>query len=146
MHEIRLRGPWDYEVLEPALGETGEHGPRNPAGKQKLPSDWSEPLGSDFRGRVAYRRRFHAPTGLEEDQEVWLAVTGIRSHGKVELNGTVLGEVERESQVRFPVAALLKTFNLLTIEVTHGIAEAMAGGIVGEVLLEIQTVRPRPSD
>src|SRR5690606_15167183 len=105
--------------LEVEPSGTGADGTSSVAGKQKLPSDWSETLGPDFRGRVAFRRRFHAPTGLEEGQEVWLAVTGIRSHGKVELNGVSLGVVAGESPSRFPVAPLLKPFNLLTIEVTH---------------------------
>lgn len=144
MHIIRLRGPWQYEVVEqftPAVPVA------IPAGKQQQPADWSEILGPDFRGTVRYRRIFHQPTGLEAGQEVWLVVTRVRSHAKVELDGKPLGEAQGGELAEFPIASMLRPTCELAITVTHDDpADSQPGGLVGEVHLAIQTVRPRPID
>ena len=68
-HVIRLRGPGDFEVIEraaPAGGAECDKAFAAPAsGKAKLPCDWSETLGREFRGKVRYRRRFNRPSGLD---------------------------------------------------------------------------------
>jgi hypothetical protein len=144
MHIIRLRGPWQYEVIE-------QIAPAAPlaalAGKQQQPADWGEILGADFRGTVRYRRVFHEPTGLEAGQGVWLVVTAVRSHAKVELDGQRLGESCGDEPAEFPIAGRLRPTCELVITVTHDLAsDSQPGGLVGEVHLAIQTVRPRPVD
>lgn len=144
MHIIRLRGPWQYEV---ALQTAPAAPVASPVGKQQQPADWGDILGTDFRGTVRYRRIFHEPTGLEPDQGVWLVVTAVRSHAKVELDGEPLGEVHGDQLAEFPIATRLRPTCELVITVTHDdIGDPQPGGLVGEVHLAIQTVRPRPID
>ncbi len=144
MHIIRLRGPWQFEVVE----QIAPLGPvANSAGKQHQPADWSDILGAEFRGTVRYRRIFHEPSGLEPDQGVWLVVTRVRSHAKVELDGVLLGEVHGDEPAEFPIATRLRPTCELVITVTHDdSSDPHPGGLVGEVQLAIQTVRPRPID
>jgi len=146
MHSIRLRGPWRYEVIERLAGDESLAA----AGKQKMPADWSAVLGDDFRGTVRYRRKFHQPTGLEEGQQVWLAIDGVTSSGEVTLNHTPLAAcglaAQRPEPWRYEIQHLLSPTSELIIDVTHPVDADGAGGLTGEVRLEIQTVRPRPLD
>ncbi len=149
MHTIRLRGPWQYEVLSRSDGAKAP----SAAGKQKMPADWSETLGGDFYGTVRYRRTFHSPTGLEEGQPVWLVVEGVRSRGHVTLNSQTLAHTCHRSAVadaqaggRFSIEHLLSRNNELIIDVEHLPGDEGTGGLTGTVRLEIQTVRPRPDD
>ena len=154
VHTIRLRGPWQIEPIARyvALGDgqfkaSVENLP--PATKDKMPADWSAALGSDFRGRVRYTRRFHEPAGLEELEEVWLAVAPQCSRATIALNGHSLGEVLRgEAVARSEITALLRDTNVLEIIVDHPRLDATgktmesclterAGGLTGEVWLEI---------
>ncbi len=154
MHSIRLRGPWRYEVVERIAGDAS----RPASGKQQMPADWGEILGSDFRGTVRYRRTFHQPTGLELGQAVWLVIEGVTSHATVVLNGTPLpacglavasteseaSEKEGSEAWRHEVRHLLSATCELMIDVTHPAEVEGTGGLTGEVRLEIQAVRPRP--
>lgn len=150
MHSIRLRGPWRFEVLERLAGDES----RRDEGKQKMPADWTETLGADFRGTVRYTRTFHQPTGLEPGQQVWLVIEGVTSSGAVTLNDTRLpdcGSTAHDSQVDSPfwrqeIQHLLSANCQLIIDVTHPLDAELPGGLTGEVRLEIQTVRPRPVD
>ncbi|QDU55989.1 hypothetical protein [Aeoliella mucimassa] len=141
MHCIRLRGPWRYEVLERQAGDPT----RSSEGKQQLPADWSSTLGDDFRGTVRFVRKFHQPTGLETDQQVWLSIESLVSSARVTLNDQMLPDCEAGNW-RHEVHKLLLPSNELTIEVTHPHQAAGPGGLDGLVQLEIQTVRPRPVD
>lgn len=140
MHSIRLRGPWHFEVISIAAGDVA-----SPEGKQQMPADWSRALGSDFRGVVLFSRSFHAPTGLEPDQQVQLTFSSVRSRGTVVLNGELLGPVS-DGGASFDIATRLLPFNQLQVEITQDSPDDPPGGIVGEVQLEIQTVCPRPAD
>ena len=141
-HTIRLRGPWK---LEP-LSETNATEQLPVAVRQKkLPADWSSVLGADYRGAVRYTRSFHKPAGLEELEQVWIAVEPPRSQGEIALNGQQLGTVALgESTFRQEITPLLVDFNELAIVVTHPeVAESDlsddtgCGGLIGEVRLEI---------
>ena len=144
MHIIRLRGPWQWEVVDqtaPAQSAATR------SGRQRQPAEWGEILGPDFRGTLRYRRVFHQPTGLEAGQQVWLVVTAVRSHAKVELDGEPLGEVHGDEPVEFAIAPLLRPTCKLEITVTHDdLGDPQPGGLVGEVHVAIQTVKPRPLD
>jgi hypothetical protein len=92
----------------------------------------------DLSGMVRCRRTFHKPTGLETGEQVWLVVEP-RSRATVHLNGRLLGDVQPGTAAgRFDVTGLLDDGNALEIDVERGApGEAGAGGLVGEVRLEI---------
>ncbi len=156
-HVIRLRGPWHYQPLARTVlldnGTTRQQpGQLPPPGKARMPSDWSQSLGADFRGRVRFTRFFHRPTGLDGRQRIELVVHQVDAFGSVSLNGTFLGEICMDAgPVRFDISHQLESRNELTIEVelpdvTDGSAalvrspgrEGKPGGLVGEVGLEIR--------
>ena len=152
-HAIRLRGPWDFEVLASAADRPGQNLAGAPvANRVELPCDWQATLGVDFRGKVRYRRRFNRPTGLDPHERVWLVVEGVDAFGAAALNGSKLGEVRGYAlPASFDVTGLLSPSNELAIDVelpaeTSGAAapmrpgrETLAGGPIGEVRLEIRT-------
>ena len=114
-----------------------------------MPADWSTVYGSDFRGRVCYRRTFQMPTGLDEGQRVWLAVEPPLSIGIVSLGGEMLGTIRHSGPAgRYDVTCRLQEHNYLEIIVEHPPLDdrlsqndddtaRLPGGLVGEVRLEI---------
>jgi hypothetical protein len=131
MHTIRLHGPWEYAPL----ARSTLSAPLPPPGGTIIPSDWSETLGADFRGRVRYTRPFHRPTGLNQGQRVFLCVERVEATGAVSLNGQMLGRVASAGgPFRFDVSGRLEWRNELVIEVE---SLDRAGGITGSVRLEI---------
>jgi hypothetical protein len=158
MHTIRLRGPWQ---LEPVF----RYVPRSdggfdrvtddlpPAGRMHVPADWGAALGGGFLGRVRYVRTFHAPPGLVFDERVWLVVEPQRSVARVVLVEDTLGVVAAGGPAgRFDITHRLSPTNRLEIFVDHPALEegrngggdadlSLAGGLVGEVRLEIEEVR-----
>ena len=133
MHAIRLRGPWEYEPLE-GVGDA----PLQPAGKVKMPCDWSGTLGGAFRGTVLFKRIFHTPTGLDLDEQVWLVFTAIRGQADVRLNGQPIGQFSTDDcPARYNITSLLTDdANTLTVQVEH--TGDQPGGLVGDVRLEIE--------
>ena len=165
MHIIRLRGPWE---LKPVLGlvvaadglwtrkRTAAADLPN-ACRQTMPADWSATLGQDFAGCVSYRRSFHRPTNLQSSDSVWLVVEPPRSTAAIHLNGELLGSAsEGEPAARFEINARLKDRNQLEIFVSHpaldsdgnpaqNTGQEPAGGLIGEVRLEISSVGDTPN-
>lgn len=157
MHVIRLRGPWEYEPI--ARVSIAANGTRienrdnlPPSGRQHLPADWRLSLGTDFRGRVRYTRRFGLPTNLEPHEQVWLVIDGVDYFATAKVNGQPLGEfVGYETSREFDITRSLGERNLLTLEVelpayAAGAAapkrsgrEKLPGGPIGEVRLEIRS-------
>lgn len=154
-HVIRLRGPWDYEVLARTLvtadGTRRALRENLPApGRVHLPADWGATLGSDFRGLVRYTRRFGLPTNLQPNDQVSLVVEGVDHFGSAQLNNTPLGELLGFScPTVFEVRLLLAPRNVLVLEVELPAyesaaapqrpgREALPGGPIGEVRLEIR--------
>lgn len=161
LHVIRLRGPWDYTPLarfvdggdaaipsvEPLVESAAD---LPPSGRVRMPCDWAESLGAGFRGRVAFRRRFGRPTGIDDGQRVWLVCEGANARATLVLNGEPLGEVSGPSAPsEFDVTARLHERNELTATVefphpTGGLANCdegaatLVGGLTGEVRLEIR--------
>ncbi len=140
-HVIRLRGPWEYRAWA---------SPSAVAGRITLPADWGSTLGPDFRGRVAYRRRFGCPTGLEPGDRVDLVIDRVDALGSVRLNDEPLGDIPVGGQAwRCDVTRRLGRRNELTVEVelprvrdgepppARPGREGLPGGLVGEVRLEI---------
>ena len=146
-HAMRLAGPWEYEVLRVDSGA-----PLLPAGRVKLPADWGETLGQDFRGLVRYVRRFNRPTNLDPHERVWLVIERVDARGRALLNNEPLGEIPScERSVEFDLTSRLQLHNALVVEVecpaetaAHGLPrpgrEHLPGGITGDVRLEIRSV------
>lgn len=133
MHTIRLRGPWEYEPLE-RVGA----GPLPAPGKVKMPCDWAAMLGSEFRGDVLYRRRFHTPTGLDLGEQVWIVFDALRGRANVSFNGHPIGEFSTDDcPARYNITSLLTDdSNMLSVRVHH--TGSAPGGLLGEVRLEIE--------
>jgi hypothetical protein len=153
-HTIRLRGPWQYAVVAQSSpkrsGANEEWVEPLPQGTIHIPADWSAKLGSDFCGRVRYSRNFGKPTGLEMNDHVELVCDCVDPCGCVELNGSTLGSIPLGLRAtRFDITQLLQTRNQLIIDIELPAEietdstwirpgrERLAGGIVGEVRLEI---------
>lgn len=154
-HTIRLRGPWEYTPLaRTTLLADGSRrvdpGPLPPPGQITMPADWGATLGADFRGRVAYRRRFGRPTGLTSEDRVDLVITRVDAFGSVQLNGLALGEIaDGAGAWRCDVTARLAARNELVVEVelprvapggrplNRADRDALPGGLIGDVRLEI---------
>lgn len=138
-HRIRLHGPWQAEVVqcdtENLVGK-----------KQKLSvaSDWVDWLGAGFRGTVSLIRRFGCPTGLHQDQRVWLVVEQVDFHGCVWLNELSLGELNPAGVLRIEVGQRLHTRNVLRIDLFLTNANTpfgrtqLTGDLIGSVRLEIE--------
>ncbi len=128
-HIIRLRGPWQYEVLE------GRHPKSQTVGKVRMPTSWHDTLGSDFLGQVRCVRHFGMPTGLDADSRVTLVVGQHDAGGQISLNGQRLNDPhERHQSVRFDITHRLQRRNELCIDITLPLP-----GPSGEVHLELAT-------
>lgn len=154
-HAIRLRGPWQLEPIcryvamaDKTAVESQDHLP--PPCKVKVPSDWGEPLGRDFRGRVRYRRSFQSPTALDPHERVWLVVDGLDARGTVAINGHALGDIDGYAcRGSFEVTKLLSARNEVVIDVELPLGtsggplrpgrELLPGGLIREVRLEIRS-------
>ena len=144
-HAIRLRGPWDYEVLSQAAprAESAATG-LPPTGRVTMPTDWGPSLGADFRGRVRYIRRFNGPTGVAPQVRVWIVFDGADAWAEVALNDGPLGRVDGpSSRAEFDVTPILRQHNVITAIVEKPpndtqAGEIRAGGLVGEVRLEFR--------
>jgi hypothetical protein len=121
-----------------------------PAGTCTLPSDWSDSVGADFRGRIRYLRSFGCPSGLDPGVRVDLVIGQLDAWGSVYLNHVLLGQIaEGNTGARFNVTRRLVRRNEVRIEVElpseAGAArvlprpgrEHLPGGVLGEVRLEI---------
>ncbi|MBC8353344.1 MAG: hypothetical protein H8E66_15200 [Planctomycetes bacterium] len=147
-HIIRLHGPWQYEALaHTKLGPSGASidvaGELPPSGTMKIPANWAASLGTDFRGRVLYKRRFGRPTNLKASERIDLVTQSVNGHAIIRLNDSNLGEIEiGASANRFDLSNKLLPRNELHIEVDlpRGYDGLAVGGIVGDIFLEIYDV------
>lgn len=142
IHPIRLRGPWQYELLartlRPADGTTSDATADLPAsGRVKMPCQWSETLGGDFVGQVRFARHFGSPTAVEPHETIWLVIEAIDARVQVLLNDSPLGVLQPGEPGRFKVTEKLNQRNELVLEVD---AWQPPAGLVGEVRLEIHGV------
>ena len=164
MHIIRLRGPWQltpvkrWDLQPDGTYRPADHG-LPAAVKMTMPADWSAAFGADFFGRVAYRRVFHRPTGLDNGERVFLVVEAARSEACVTLKKALVGFVHAgETLGRFDITERLEDDNELEIFVDHPAVMLIEGhpdfnalqsevgdpvrlppgGLIGDVRLEIQ--------
>lgn len=155
MHSIRLRGPWQYQVL--TRYEKGADGQRGDvpsdlsgSGTVVMPASWPALLGGGFRGRIRLVREFHCPTNLDADERVELVIERSAAVACVRFNESTLTVRRSDHQaVRFSIRDLLQPRNRLEIELVSdgtgpGISdldrqdpESSPEELIGEVRLEI---------
>lgn len=111
-HRINLRGPWEFEWIEPPLSE-GSGIPTT--GRIKMPADWRDTFG-ERAGLVRLSRRFHQPTGLELGDRVWLVFTGIGGEAVVAVDGVTLEPNSEAGELRFDITAALRPTNQAVVE------------------------------
>ena len=127
-----------------------EEGGLPPPGRCQVPGDWGETLGASFRGRVLFERGFGHPTELVAGDRVELVIGRVDAWARVVLNEVELATIDAgHVDARFEIAGYLRNRNELRIEVElprltaqspplpRPGREDLAGGIVGEVRLEI---------
>lgn len=156
-HPIRLRGPWQFEPLcsyvriwDGQVAESRENLPES--GRATVPGDWGTALGSDFRGRVRYRRAFHAPAILDAHERLWLVIEGVDARGIASVNGVRLGEIEGYAiESSFDITTLIAPSNEVALEVELPLGvpsadrplrpgrEGLPGGPIREVRLEVRS-------
>jgi hypothetical protein len=116
-----------------------------------MPDTWASALGETFRGRVQLLRRFGRPGQLDRHESLWLVLRGIDPGADVYLNDHHLGRTGGYAlEDAFNVTALLEPRNKLRLEcelpdwdlprmrAVRPLREQAAGGIVGEVSLEVR--------
>jgi beta-mannosidase len=122
-HRIRLDGPWQFEPIErTALKSDGSiqaiPGPVPPAGRMKMPATWVHTPLHGFRGRVLFRRRFHAPRSIEPHEHLWLVFHGIDYFAGISLNGTSLGHHQGYfDSFEFEITPLVRSSNDLEVTI-----------------------------
>jgi hypothetical protein len=128
MHRIRLKGPW--EVIAPG-GDAFE--------RIDVPVAWRDLFG-DRSGTARFRRRFHAPTNLDEGERVVIRIP--LETGEVRrftCNETPVPELPGDP-LAFDVTGPLQSFNELQFEITFDPHETpnKPGGLWEAVCLEIR--------
>ena len=152
LHTIRLHGPWQATVVRTDQWDSAldlDSTPKHQ--KVKIPGNWNDWLGSQFRGVVGYQRSFGLPTNLSDHQEIWLVVERVNLHAEIWLNEECLGKHEFDAEpFRLPVRSIMQARNRLRIEIElpvervglaaspEVLAEQSGGGLIGEVRLEIE--------
>jgi hypothetical protein len=121
-HRIRLRGPWEYEVLDAPGGETT-------ASRVVMPCPhWDGPAG-----HLRFRRRFGYPGRIDAHERVWLVFDGLLATVRVAVNDADLGT--HTDAVEVDITHLLGPRNELAAEVP----ELVSGqGLWDEAALEVR--------
>jgi hypothetical protein len=124
-HTIRLRGPWEYRLLESAKYVEAQQGRVDISNTDLL---------RNVVGKIELMRRFNRPTGLGNGTRVELVV-GSRTHAiAIDLNGEPLSITLEE--LRYDITAQLRSHNVLRIIVDTGQQKDIR---LDDVRLEIQT-------
>jgi hypothetical protein len=142
-HKIRICGPWQRLVKS---GEVDDTDSRTTV---QMPASWAIDLGKDFQGQVQYKRFFNRPTSVDCATKILVVFERVVGHATIQLNGDVLGTLDwPKCSDSFEVTGRLANRNELVVEVTSltrgeveelrsAGSEVPAGGLVGEVRLEI---------
>jgi hypothetical protein len=80
----------------------------------RLREPWDRELTEEL---VRWRRSFHAPTGLESDDDLWLMIADLPPAAIVGVNGTVLSRTIDGAHSRFDLTPVLAEKNRVAIEV-----------------------------
>ncbi len=122
-HTIRLRGPWEGElVAADADGHVVE------TVRVHMPAAVSSIVRGGFAGTLRLRRRFGCPTCLDPHEAVFLVIAGCRLSGPVSLNGEPLGQIDPEpaATTEFDITKCLQDRNELVLELA--VAADQTGG------------------
>lgn len=123
LHVIRLRGPWDYEVV---LSEQP-----NASGTQNAPIPAASLVGADFRGVIRFQRRFGWPEKLDPDERVYLVLDTPGRMVQAELNGVPLDVGDQScSLCEVDITTQLQRRNRLALdlELSPGSDEVLLSG------------------
>ncbi len=121
-HPIRLRGPWQCEVLADPAGQARQSAPVR---QVAMPARWDALGLGEIQGRVRFLRRFGYPGQIDDDERVWLTLAGLAGPCAVWVNGTLLAETDTAPDwLEWDVTALLRPRNELRLE--RGIGPAAA--------------------
>jgi hypothetical protein len=90
--------------------------------------------------RQCFTRRFHQPTGLTAETQVWLVIDQASAAARIELNGTTLGQAHVGQAIRWEITADMKPHNLLAITFTDPppVTTNPTDDLIGQVSLEIE--------
>ncbi len=105
-----------------------------------MPCDWRLLFGP-HAGTAVFRRRFHCPTNLEQQDQVWLVCSGVRGLGTILINDTPLREFSADGEVvECELTTALKPFNIVSVRLTvdFAITNTAPAGLFEQVTLEIR--------
>jgi len=123
-HTIRLRGAWEYRVLEAEEGSAGYH---------RIDLHDLTRLHS-LVGTLELVRHFNKPTGLQDGDRVELVIGPSATVKAIDLNGRSLARTSGE--LRFDITTQLQPHNILRIVID---TEKRRNTQLDEVRLEIQS-------
>lgn len=135
-HAIRLRGPWQYEVLEQVAGG-GTIENIEQSGRIKIPCQWDQPPWNEFYGRVRFLRNFNWPEPLQPHERLGLVFDVSANCSAALLNGENLVRFKGERQVRIDVTTRVELSNKLVIEAER--TEGLSPEFIREVYLEVSS-------
>lgn len=144
---IRLHGPWSAEVLCQYDHSGRLLDSEVEPFRIKIPGDWDAWVGAGFGGRIRLTRKFNCPTGLNEKQQVLLALESVQLAIEVVLNNKPLAKIgPGDAATRMEIRAFLQPANLLTLEIENPLSASVkraanfsprANGLIQNVRLEI---------
>lgn len=88
------------------------------------------------KSSILYKRRFHAPSGIEGGERVWVTIDNQIGEAQVRCNGQVCGNFSGTGE--FDITALLAPYNELEISI-NGLDGPDRGHARGTVCLEIRS-------
>jgi hypothetical protein len=135
-HVIRLRGPWECRPADAPDDEPVRVTP---------PCDLREVFGREFRGRVVFRRSFHAPVALVAGEALWLAIDSVGGAARVTLDGALLGEIAPGRDVVWECDITTRQQTRMRLEIEMTVEDAAKSPTLGPVRLEVRDARDTPS-
>lgn len=78
-------------------------------------------------GAVRWSRGFHRPTGLEDDDDLWLVISGLPAEAQVGLNGKPLASPEGARHGQFLVTGLVVADNRIDLVVPSSLQPPAPG-------------------
>lgn len=136
IHQMRLKGPWDYLWKAPEFTADQLGAPIE--GRHKVPVLWSDCFG-DRTGLVVWSRRFQKPTNLETTERVMIAAPELEGVGGVCLNGHSLPlDDQPATGFRFDITEALQPSNILEIEIhCESEEQTLSRGMTEPAIIEI---------
>ena len=105
-HTIRLRGPWEYRILETGKDIEAQQGRIDISNLGLL---------KNVVAKVELIRRFNRPTGLDDRTQVELVIGPRAQVEAVDFNDESLDAKAKSDELRFDITAHLESRNILRI-------------------------------